>query len=343
MDQPGVIGFDIAKSFFQVHGVDDTGSAIVRRKLRRAQIEEYFSQLKPTLVGLEACGSSHHWARILTRLGHSVKIVPARFVKPFLKSNKSDANDAEAICDAVQRPNMRFVPIKSELQQAVLMVHRTRDLLTRQRTMMSNALRGHFAEFGIVAPAGPAGIAQLLKLLQNAEVSEIPNIAQDALRLLAGQIRSLSASIKRCESKIMQWHRKSRESQRLATIPGVGPLTATALVATIGDARQFQSGRQLAAWIGLVPKQLSSGGKPRLGGISKRGNSYLRTLLFLGARASMRFGDRSKARCVQWAMALSERKPFRVAAIALAAKMARIAWALLRRDQDFRFQISTPI
>jgi transposase len=338
MDRPSAIGFDIAKSIFQVHGVDEAGRAIVRRKLRRAQIEEYFGRLEPALVGLEACGSSHHWARVLSRLGHTVKIIPARFVRPFIKSNKNDANDAEAICDAVQRPNMRFVPIKDEQQQAILAVHRTRDLLTRQRTMLSNALRGHFAEFGVIAPAGPAGTAQLFELLQGSELPAVPSLARDALRLLATQIRSLSVAIKRCESKIMQWHHKSPQSQRLATIPGIGPLTATALVATIGDAGQFRSGRQLAAWIGLVPRQLSSGGKPRLGGINKRGSAYLRTLLFLGARASMRFGDRSAAHCVQWAMALRERKPFRVAAIALAAKMARIAWALLRRGQDFRLQ-----
>ena len=329
-----VIGLDIAKEFFQLHGVDDTGTAVLRRRLRRHEIADYFRELEPCLIGIEATGSSYYWARLLTSMGHKVKLMPARYVKPYVKLNKNDANDAEAICEAVQRPTMRFVSVKSEAQRAVLILHRSRDILIRQRTMLINALRGHLSEFGIVAPRGTAGAANTLANVEESSIEAFPAMVRAALRILVHQVHTLNENIEDCERRIMRWHEKNAASNRLATVPGIGPLAASALVATVGDARSFRSGRQLAAWIGLVPRQYSSGGKKVLGRITRHGDRYLRRLLFLGAKSMMM--GRSRGPLAEWSKRLRARRPYRVAAIALANKMARIVWALLVRGDEYR-------
>lgn len=273
-----VIGLDIAKNVFQVHGIDDAGQPVLKRKLRRNEVLRVFSLLEPALVGIEACHTAHYWAREIAALGHKVRLMPPQFVKPYVKSQKNDAADAEAICEAVQRPTMRFVPIKGADQQAVLLLHRTRDLLIRQRSSLISAIRAHFAEFGIVAGQRMRNIDRLLGLLAD-EGTGLPELARRMLGVLADQLRDVAARVAAVEVELLAWHRASELSRRLATIPGVGPITASAIVATVGDASQFTSGRQFAAWLGLVPQQRSSGGKERLGRISKRGDGY--TLLHL--------------------------------------------------------------
>ncbi len=279
-----VIGLDIAKNVFQVHGIDDVGQPVLRRKLRRNEVLRMFSLLEPTLVGIEACHTAHYWAREISALGHTVRLMPPQFVKPYVKSQKNDAADAEAICEAVQRPTMRFVPIKSADQQAVLLLHRTRDLLIRQRSSLISAIRAHFAEFGVIVGQRMRNIDRLLGLLAD-EGTGLPELAQRMLTVLADQLRDVAARVEAVEAELLAWHRASDLSRRLATIPGVGPITASAIVATVGDASQFRSGRQFAAWLGLVPQQRSSGGKERLGRISKRGDGYIRRLMIHGARA----------------------------------------------------------
>ena len=278
------VGLDLAKLVFQVHGADKDGRPVVRKKLRRGQVLGFFAELPPCLIGLEACASAHYWARELQALGHEVRLIPPQYVKPFVKTNKNDASDAEAICEALIRPTMRFASIKSAEQQSVLMLHRARELLVRQKTMLINALRGHCGEFGIVVAQGASRVAELIEIIEDQEDDRIPALACEALGYLVGQLRMVQAQLRGLEKKLMSWHRANKASRRLETIPGVGVITATALVATIGDASQFRSGRQLAAWLGLVPRQHSSGGKERLGRISKRGDGYLRKLLVHGAR-----------------------------------------------------------
>ena len=273
MTKVTTVGLDLAKSVFQVHGADQAGRPVVRKKLRRAQLLPFFAGLPPCLVGLEACASAHYWARELQALGHEVRLIPPQYVKPFVKTNKNDAADAEAICEAVLRPTMRFAAVKSAEQQSVLMLHRARELLVRQRTMLINALRGHCGELGIVAAQGASKVADLIAVIEDPEDERLPTLAREALGSLIGQFRSVQAQILGLEKKLMAWHRANEASRRLATIPGVGVITATALVATIGDASQFQSGRQLAAWLGLVPRQYSSGGKERLGRIPRQYSS----------------------------------------------------------------------
>jgi transposase len=281
MKQISTIGLDIAKHVFQVHGIDGDGFVVVRRRLRRSEVLNFFARLSPTLVGMEACATSHHWARALRRLGHEVRLMPAQYVKAYVKRQKNDAADAEAICEAVRRPSMRFVPVKGAEQQAVLMLHRSRDLLVRQRTMLINALRGHLAEFGFIEVRGPSRIADLVAILE-AEDESIPECARQALAPLVAQLRSATQQIEMLDAEILAWHKQSEVSRRLATIPGVGPLTATAIAATVPDAKAFSTARQFAAWIGLVPRQNSTGGKARLGRISKQGDAYLRRLLSSG-------------------------------------------------------------
>lgn len=329
-----VIGLDLSKNVFQLHGSDKDGHAVLRRKLRRNEVLDAFAGLPPCLVGMEACATAHHWARAIEQLGHSVKIIPPQYVRPYVKTNKNDAADAEAICEAVQRPTMRFVPVKSIDQQAILALHRTRDLLVRQRTMLVNALRGHCAEFGIIGNRGRQGI-QTLKDLVTGEEAWIPDIARAALRLVVDQIDAVSDQIKQIEIKLRHWHRANPQSQRLATIPGVGLIVATALSATIGSAKQFKSGRQLAAWLGLVPKQYSTGGKPRLGGISKRGDGYLRRLLIHGARSVLVRHYTGKAPS-PWIAGLTSRRSTNVATVAIANKNARVAWAVLTRSENYQ-------
>lgn len=334
------IGLDIAKRVFQAHGVDATGRALVRRRLGRAEVLDFFRALRPCLVGIEACGTAHHWAREIRAFGHEVRLIPAAYVKPYVKRGKTDAADAEAICEAVTRPTMRFVPVKTAEQQAVLMLHRTRDLLVRQRTALVNALRGHLAEFGIVAPQGMSRVADLLAVLLGEDEATLPPLARHALRGLAAELEALGKRVDEIEAAILAWHKESEASRRLAAVPGIGPITASAIVATVGDVSNFASARHFAAWLGLVPKQNSTGGKPRQGGISKAGDRYLRRLLVLGASAVIRH-TRIKAR-EGWLADLIERRPTMVAAVAQANKTARIVWALLTRGESYRPQQGAP-
>ena len=339
MERITTVGLDIAKHVFQVHGVDAAGAVVVRRKLRRDDVIGFFEAMPPCLIGIEACASGHHWARMLMALGHEVRLMPASYVKPYVKRQKNDATDAEAICEAVTRPTMRFVPMKSEEQQSVLMLHRVRELLIRQRTMLVNALRGHLAEFGIVARQGIAGAGILIALVEDGDHDLIPPLARVALLPMIEQLREVHEKVGGLDRQIHAWHRSNELSRRLETIPGIGPITASAIAATVTDASLFKSGRQLAAWLGLVPRQNSSGGKERLGRISKQGDPYIRRLLVVGAHAVLRFSRKAKAAPTRWAAELLARKPYNVVAIALANKMARIAWALMITGK--RFEAST--
>jgi transposase len=336
MGEVSTIGLDIAKSVFQVHGVDVDGAVVIRKRISRVKVVEFFAALPPCLVGIEACPSAHHWSRRLQGLGHTVRLMPPSYVKAYLKRSKNDANDAAAICEAVTRPSMRFVPTKSEQQQSGLMLHRSRQLLVRQRTMLSNAIRGHMAELGIISAKGRNGTAELLEVIANAQDDDrIPEAAQLSLDSLARQYTNVTAEIRALEKHIHAWHRSCEESRRLEDIPGVGPLVATALVAEVGDWKEFSSGRSLAAWIGLVPKQHSTGGKERLGGISKQGNRYLRWLLVTGAMAVIRYARQHGTKRL-WLARIMERRPVKVAAVALANKIARMAWAMMVRGERFK-------
>ena len=335
MGEASTIGLDIAKSVFQVHGVDGAGAVVMRKRLSRAKVLEFFGGLSPCLVGIEACPSAHHWSRELQALGHTVRLLPPSYVKAYLKRSKNDANDAAAICEAVTRPSMRFVPTKSEQQQSGLMLHRSRQLLVRQRTMLSNAIRGHMAELGIISAKGRNGTAELLRIIANAADDRIPSIARFCLDLLARQYVTITGEIGVIDKRIHAWHRSCEDSRRLEEIPGVGPIVATALVAEIGDWKQFHSGRNLAAWIGLVPKQHSTGGKGRLGSITKQGNRYLRWLLVTGAMAVIRYARQHGTRRA-WLTRIMQRRPAKVAAVALANKIARMAWAIMVRSERYK-------
>jgi transposase len=335
MGEVSTIGLDIAKSVFQVHGVDADGAVVIRKRISRAKVLEFFAALPSCLVGIEACPSAHYWSRKLQALGHTVKLMPPSYVKAYLKRSKNDANDAAAICEAVTRPSMRFVPTKSEQQQSGLMLHRGRQLLVRQRTMLSNAIRGHMAELGIISAKGRKGTAELLEIIANADDHRIPAVARLSLDALVRQYTNATAEIRAIEKHIHAWHRSCEESRRLEEIPGVGPIVATALVAEVGDWKVFSSGRNLAAWIGLVPKQHSTGGKERLGGISKQGNRYLRWLLIAGAMAVIRYARQHGTKRL-WLARIMERRPIKVAAVALANKIARMAWAMMVRGERFK-------
>jgi transposase len=336
--QVSTIGFDLAKHVFQVHGADREGRAVLRKRLRRGEVEAFFRALPPCLVGMEACGAAHHWARLIQSLGHEVRLLPPSYVKPYVKRGKTDAADAEAICEAVTRPVMRQVPVKSAGQQALLMLHRVRDLLVRQRTALLNATRGHMAEFGLVVPQGRRRVGELMALALDEGDAVLPAPARQALCELAAALEGLDRRIEQVEAAILAWHKGCDASRRLAAIPGIGPITASAIVATVGDARQFDSARHFAAWLGLVPKQNSSGGKQRQGGISKQGDHYLRRLLVVGATAVIRFarGPAGATPSAVWARALLERRPARLVTVALANKTARIVWAVLTRGEAYR-------
>jgi len=336
MNEVITIGVDLAKNVFQVHGVDAEGGVVVRRQLRRAQILPFFKKQPPCLVGMEACATAHHWARQLIELGHEVKLMPPHYVKPYVKRSKNDAADAAAICEAVTRPTMRFVSVKGMEQQGVLMLHRTRELLVRQRTMLVNAMRAHMAEFGIVAPVGVPQVKKLLGIIADAHDARLPTVARTCLESLARQFLSLGAEIHAAEKRIHAWHRGSEVSRRLETIPGIGPIIASALAASISDPEVFKSGRELAAWIGLVPRQNSTGGKQRLGKISKQGDQYLRWLLVAGAMSVVRHAKRRGTTNLPWLADIIARKPTKVAAVALANKTARIVWALLRHGGTYQ-------
>jgi transposase len=336
MQRIATIGLDIAKSVFQVHGVDAAGQVVVRRQLKRRQVLAFFQKLPPCLIGIEACASSHYWARELHALGHTVRLIPPAYVKPYVKRQKNDAVDAEAICEAVTRPNMRFVPIKTIEQQGCLVLHRTRHLLVRQQTATINSIRAHLAEFGIVAPVGRRGVERLLEVIADANDTRVPEVARTCVAALGAQLRQLKAQILELDRRIMAWHRSNETSRRLNQIPGVGPLLATALVASIADPQVFRSGRDFSAWVGLVPRQNSSGGKEKLGNISKRGDRYLRSLFTTGALAVIRYARIHGTKHRPWLVALLARRPTKVAAIALANKLARIAWVLMTRGERYR-------
>ena len=330
------IGLDVAKSVFQVHGVDGGGEVVLRRQLKRSYVLAFFQKLPPCLVGIEACASSHHWSRELQALGHTVRLMPPAYVKPYVKRHKNDAIDAEAICEAVTRPNMRFVATKTREQQSFMTLHRTRHLFIRQQTSVINAIRAHLAEFGIVAPVGRKGIEQLLNVAADAGDKRLPEVARACVTALGAQLQTLKAQILQFDRLIMAWHRSSQASRRLDDIPGVGPALATALVATVADPRAFRSGRNFSAWIGIVPKQHSSGGKDRLGSISKRGDRYLRGLFVAGALAVIRYAKIQGTKRRPWLTALLARRPTKVAAIALANKIARMAWAMMAKGERYK-------
>jgi len=330
------IGLDIAKNVFQVHGVDAEGTVVLRRQLRRSRVLPFFEKLPPCLVGIEACATAHHWGREIAALGHDVKLMPARYVKAYVKRNKNDAADAEAICEAVTRPTMRFVPIKTPEQQALLMLHRTRKQFVRQRIALVNALRAHLAEFGIVAGVGRNGVEKLLQMIAADDEPRLPRAARECLLALSDQLALTKQQIRQADQRILVCHRENELSRRLEEIPGVGPLIATALVASVPDPHAFKSARDLPAWIGLVPKQSSSGGKERLGHISKAGNRYLRSLLVIGAYSLIKRAKQLGGTHRPWLAELMARRPTKVAAIALANKIARIAWAIMTKGTRYR-------
>jgi transposase len=333
MGEVTTIGLDIAKSVFQVHGIDAAGTVLVQRKLTRARLRPFFEKLPPCLVGIEACATAHHWARELKSLGHEVRLLPPAYVKPYVKRQKNDMADAEAICEAVTRPTMRFVEVKSPEQQGVLVLHRTRQTLIRQRTQISNAIRGHMAEFGVVAPVGREGLQRLIGDLRSD--GPIPAAARSCLLMLADQLRLVNAQVLEADRAIMAAVRASETARRLMSVPGVGPLLASALIAAVPDPHAFRSGRNLAAWIGLVPRQNSSGGKERLGGITKAGDRYLRQMLVVGAMAVIRHAQRHGTKRA-WVLQLMARRTTKVAAVALANKTARTVWALMATGEAYR-------
>jgi transposase len=329
------IGLDIAKNVFQVHGIDAAEKVVVRKQLRRGQVIAFFKALAPCLIGMEACATAHYWARELTKLGHQVRLMPAKDVRAYVKRNKNDSADAEAICEAVRRPTMRFVPVKSAEQQGRLMQHRARDLLMRQRTQLINALRAHLAELGIAAAQGREGIKELLAIVAQDGDTRLPIDAHASLIVLAAQLQAVQTMIGSIEKRIVAQHRSSEESKRLQTVPGIGVLGASAIAATVADPKVFRSGRDFAAWIGLVPREDSTGGKQKLGPISKQGDRYLRRILVVGACAVLKLA-RQKPEKYPWLTQLLTRKPFKVVAVALANKMARIAWALLAKGGTYQ-------
>ena len=330
------VGLDIAKSVFQVHGVDAAGKVLIRRQLKRRQVLPFFQRLPACVVGIEACATSHHWSRQLRALGHTVRLMPPAYVKPYVKRQKNDAADAEAICEAVTRANMRFVETKTPEQQACLMLHRTRHLFIRQQTSVINAIRAHMAEFGIVARVGRTGVAERLAVAGDPRDRRLPEVARTCVAALGVQLRMLKAQILEFDRRIGAWHRSNQTSQRLDQIPGIGPALATALIASVPDPKAFRSGRNFSAWIGLVPKQHSSGGKDRLGSISKQGDRYLRGLFTAGALAVIRYAKLHGTEHRPWLTALLARRPTKVAAIALANKLARMAWAVMAKGERYK-------
>lgn len=329
-------GIDLAKNLMQVHGVDERGKVVLRRQLRRNQVLPFFANIPPCLIGMEACGSAHHWARKLEELGHNVKLMAPQFVKPYVKTNKNDIADAEAICEAVNRPTMRFVPIKNSEQQAVLSLHRARQGFVRARTAQANQIRGLLAEYGLVIPQGICNITKRLPAILEDGDRDLPGLFRQLLQRLGDHLKELDRQVSELELQIQLWHRQHDVSCKLAEIPGIGPITASALAASMGDAKSFANGRQLAAWLGLVPRQHSSGGKSMLLGISKRGDAYLRTLLIHGARSVIRVAERKRGYAETWLARLIGRRHPNVAAVALANKNARIVWALLAHERHYR-------
>jgi len=329
------IGLDIAKSVFQVHGIDATGEVVLRRRLTRSRVVPFFAKLAPCLVGIEACASAHYWSRELRKLGHDARLMPPSYVKPYVKRQKNDTADAEAICEAVTRPTMRFVEVKTPEQQSVMVLHRTRVMLMRQRIQLSNAIRGHMAEFGLVAAVGRMGLQTLINILFDETDGRVPTEARHCLQMLADQLRLANAQILENDRRIRTSARATDVGRRLMGIPGVGPVLASAIVASVPAPAMFKSGRNLAAWIGLVPRQNSSGGKERLGSITKQGNRYLRQMLVVGSLAVIRYAERHGTRR-PWLVKLMARRATKVAAIALANKTARMIWAIMTSGQRYK-------
>jgi transposase len=340
MSEVTTIGLDIAKNVFHAHGADASGRALFSRKISRMKLLEFFSRQPRCMVALEACGGAHHWARELTLLGHEVKLIPPAYVKPFVKRNKNDAVDAEAICEAAQRPSMRFVAIKSEAQQASALVFRTRDLLVRQRTQLINAIRGHLTEYGWVAPKGPSHVAMLDDMLEGEMGSSLPEAATPMFRTMLDLLGQLNAKIGELDKEIARRAREDAIARRLMTIPGVGPITATAIAALAPPAESFAKGRDFAAWLGLVPRQLSTGGKQKLGSISKMGERTLRRLLIIGCSADVLQASKRGAPAGSWLEQMMGRKPRMLVTVALANKTARIIWALRMKQEDYKAPVA---
>jgi transposase len=333
MKEVSTIGLDLAKKVFQVHGVDERGEVVVRRALRRSRVLAYFAKLPPCLIGMEACATAHYWARELVKLGHRVKLIPPAYAKAYVRRNKNDAADAAAICEAVSRPSMRFVEIKTASQQAAVGLHKVRELLMKQRTMLINALRGLMAEFGIVVAEGPHHVAELLAVLADGEDHRVPAPLDEGLERLAQTLRGLEGQLEGLEEQIVAWGRGNQTCRHLITVPGFGPILSSAMAAIVVNPAVFRSGRDFSASLGLVPRQDGTGGKVKLGPISKRGNGYLRRLLVNGAMSVL---NSKRAKQDPWLVKLLAGKERKVAAVALANKMARIGWALMMRQEDFR-------
>lgn len=333
------VGLDLAKNVFQVHGISETGRKLFNKKIRRSNLLEFFEDLPPCVVGMEACGSAHFWGRELRRIGHDARLMPASYVKPYVKRGKTDAGDAEAICEAVRRPTMRFVEVKSEDQQALLALHRTRDLIVRQRTQTINVIRSLLREFGYVLPSGARAASSFAKKCLDGARQPMPDLAQDILVTLCLQLVEIEERIE-CFTKLIERHALlDQNARRLMRIPGIGPITASAIVATIGDARQFKTARDLAAWLGLTPRSNSSGGKEKLGQITKQGDRYIRRLLIVGTTSRALAAKRHPESVDLWTARLLAEKPFRVATVAMANKSARIIWAVLTRSEEYRHPV----
>jgi transposase len=334
--QATTIGLDIAKNVLQAHGVDQHGKTVLRKRLSRGQVLAFFGNLPRCVIGLEACSGAHFWARELTKLGHEVRLMPPQYVRPYVKTNKHDAADAEACCEAVQRPGMRFVPAKNEQQQSLLMLHRIRDRLIAERTGTINAIRGHMAEFGIVAAQREAGLKGLLAIITDGDDVRLPAMARELLVLQVEHLRLIEARIAALDGRLVRQARDDEACRRLTDAPGIGPVIATAMVATVGNARLFSSGRSFAAWLGLTPRQHATGGKERLLGISKRGDGYLRRQLMHGARSLVRLAQAREGHLWAWINALLARRPFNVVVAAVANKLARMIWVMLSRGVAYR-------
>ncbi len=326
------IGLDTSKHVFQIHGVDENEQPVLRRQIRRGEVAKFFAKLAPTRIGIEACGASHHWARVLRGLGHEVMLIPPQYIKAYVQRGKNDAIDAEAICEALSRPTMRFVPVKTAEQQAALTMLGVRDLLVKQRTMLINAIRGHAAEFGVTVAKGPQQVVALLQRLATGE--DVPTLAREMVGVLAAQLEVVNAKLKAIEVRLMAWHRQDQTSQCLATIPGVGPIGGVSFALKVPDAKAFRSGRHFAAWVGITPRENSTAGKHRPGKISREGDEDLRRLLVLGATAVIQQAKRGRAS--PWLLGLLARKPKKLAAVALANKMARIVWAMMVSGETYR-------
>jgi transposase len=326
------VGLDTSKHVFQIHGVDENEQPVLRRQIRRSEVEKFFAKLAPTRIGIEACGASHHWARVLRGLGHEVVLLPPQYIKPYVKRGKNDKIDAEAICEAMSRPTMRFVPIKTTEQQAALAMLGVRDLLVKQRTMLINAIRGHAAEFGVTIAKGPKQVSELVQRL--ASDGGVPALAREMVGVLASQLDGLEVKLKAIEKRLMAWHRQDQTSQCLATIPGIGPISGVSFALKVPDAKVFRSARHFASWVGLTPREVSTAGRQRLGKISRQGDEDLRRLLVIGATAVIRAAK--PGRTSPWLLALLVRKSKKLAAVALANKMARIVWAMMVSGETYR-------